>query len=149
VPTATHVDTSGLRFAALIFLLLAALFSAGCATTGGADEEADPTVIEPVAEVSDDAETAPETPPAAAEESKEQEGELPLTVADAEPIDAPIPEVVVQRCAGGPSPSRSGAKSNKSGPSRNSNCRAHRSSGNRAEGHSPSARSHRASKHAT
>lgn len=96
VPTAACIHTSATRFAALTMLALAILFSSGCATTGSVDEETDPTVMDPVPEASEDADSSAETPPVAAEESKEQEGEVPLTIADAEPIDAPIPEVVVQ-----------------------------------------------------
>jgi hypothetical protein len=96
VPTADRIHTSATRVAALILLALAILFASGCATTGGADEEFDPTVFDPVPEVADDTEANAEAPPVATEESKEQEGEVPMTVADAEPIDAPIPEVVVQ-----------------------------------------------------
>ena len=62
-----------------ILLVLVALIAAGCATTGGIDEDAEPTVIEPVPE------SAPESPavvaaedPKPQEESKQQEGEVPL-----------------------------------------------------------------------
>jgi mono/diheme cytochrome c family protein len=63
-------------------VVLISLISAGCATTGGADEESEPTLIDsapdPVAET--DA-------PIAAEESKQQEGEVPLAVAETEQPD--------------------------------------------------------------
>ena len=79
------MNTSTTRSAALILLVLATLFSAGCATTGGAYEEAEPTMIDPLPEVSDEAAaTIPETAPVE-EESKEKEGELPLAVAETEP----------------------------------------------------------------
>ncbi len=78
-------------------LIVATLFSAGCATTGDADEESEPTVMEPLPEVSDEAaEAIAETAPVAEEESKEKEGEVPLAVAETEQAEAPIPEVVVQ-----------------------------------------------------
>ena len=90
-------DTAASRLAALILIGLATLCGAGCATTGGESEEAEPTVMDPLPEVSEEAaETIVETEPAAPEESKEKEGEVPLAVADAEPAEAAIPEVVVQ-----------------------------------------------------
>jgi hypothetical protein len=74
-----------------VLLVLVSLISAGCATTGGAGEESDPTLIDsapdPVAE--------PEAP-IAAEESKQQEGEVPLAVAETEQPDDSVAEVVVQ-----------------------------------------------------
>jgi len=94
------MNTSATRFAAptlLALLILAVLFSAGCATTGGADEESEPTVMDPSPEVSDEvAATIPEIAPVAAAQSKEQEGEVSLAVAESEQADAPIAEVVVQ-----------------------------------------------------
>jgi len=92
------MNTSATRSAALILLVLTTLVSAGCATTGGAYEESEPTVMDPLPEVSaEPAAPIPETAPLA-EESKEKEGEVPLAVAETEPqpTDAPIPEVVVQ-----------------------------------------------------
>jgi hypothetical protein len=78
---------SALRFL-LIFLALA---SAGCATTGGADEDYEPTVIETVPEPVVE---SPATPPE--EVSKQQEGEVPIAVAESEPAEDAVPEVVVQ-----------------------------------------------------
>src|SRR5262245_51527792 len=82
------------RSAALTLLLLASLFSAGCATTGGAKEEADPTVID--AEPAPGAETAAVVEDAAAsadEVSKQEEGEVPLPVAESEqPEEAAKPD---------------------------------------------------------
>ena len=81
-----------------ILLVLLALISAGCATTGGADEEAEPTVIDAVPEPADEAAAAvvaedPKPP----EESKQQEGEVPLAVAESEQRPrSDVPEVVVQ-----------------------------------------------------
>jgi hypothetical protein len=80
----------------LVFTLLA---FAGCATTGGPGEEVEPTVIdaapEPVMEsASVTAEEAKQP-----EESKQQEGEVPLAVAETEPVEpveGDIAEVVVQ-----------------------------------------------------
>src|SRR6478735_4505251 len=69
------------------------LISAGCATTGGADEEAEPTVIETVpespAEVAASV-AAEETK--APEETKQQEGEVPIGVAETEKPEAEQPE---------------------------------------------------------
>ena len=65
---------------------------------GGAGEESEPTMIDPLPNPPDEAAaTTPEAAPVA-EESKENEGELPLAVAESEPTaaDAAIPEVVVQ-----------------------------------------------------
>ncbi|HEU4780292.1 MAG TPA: hypothetical protein VFS58_10475, partial [Steroidobacteraceae bacterium] len=94
------MNTSATRFASLILvglLILASLFSAGCATMGGDREESEPTLMDPEPAVSDEAAaTIPEITPVADEESKEQEGEVPLAVADSEQADAPIAEVVVQ-----------------------------------------------------
>ena len=92
------MNTSATRSAALTLLVLTTLVSAGCATTGGAREESEPTVMDPLPEVANEAaEPIPESAPLA-EESKEKEGEVPLAVAESEPApaDAPIPEVVVE-----------------------------------------------------
>jgi hypothetical protein len=91
------MKSSVIRSTALLLFLWATLFAAGCATTGGAYEDAEPTVVDPVPEVTDEAEEAiPEPAPSADNESKEKEGEVPIAVADSEPTEAPIPEVVVQ-----------------------------------------------------
>jgi len=74
-----------------ILLVLVALILAGCATTRGADEEFEPIVVDSVPEGA-----AEPAAPLAAEESKQQEGEVPLAVADSEPADASLAEVVVQ-----------------------------------------------------
>jgi hypothetical protein len=89
------MNTSTTSFAVLTLFALGTLFPAGCATMGGASEEAEPTVMDPLPEVLDEpAATVTET--AAEEDSKEKEGELPMAVADTEPAEAPVPEVVVQ-----------------------------------------------------
>ena len=92
------MNTSATRSAALILLALATLVSAGCATTGGAGEEAEPTMIDPMPDAPDEVAATIEQAAPVAEESKEKEGEVPLAVAESEPppADAPIPEVVVQ-----------------------------------------------------
>ena len=73
-----------------ILLIFEALLLAGCAVTGGAVEESDPTVIDAAPEIPAEA-AAP-----AAEESKQQEGEVPLAVAESEQPDDGVAEVVVQ-----------------------------------------------------
>ena len=80
-----------------ILLALAALALAGCATTGGADE-ADPTVLEPVPAAPVQVTTS-DADGDGVEESKQQEGEVPIAVVEAEPEAAPatdMAEVVVQ-----------------------------------------------------
>jgi len=71
-------------------LVFISLIAAGCATTGGG-EESEPTLIEAAADPVTEAAAS-----IAAEESKEQEGEVPLAVADSEQPDAGLAEVVVQ-----------------------------------------------------
>src|SRR5688572_20071237 len=77
-----------------MFLLSLALFSAGCATTGGVDDDSDPTVLEPV--LPPKVEAAVPEPPVVEEESKQQEGEVPLAVAETEQAEGDVAEVVVQ-----------------------------------------------------
>jgi hypothetical protein len=72
------------------------LIFAGCATTGGEGEEAEPTVFEPVNEPTAETVAAIAEDPKPQEESKQQEGEVPLPVAEAEPAEGEIAEVVVQ-----------------------------------------------------
>ena len=74
-----------------ILLVLVALICAGCATTGGAGEESEPTLIDAVPDPMAEA-----AAPVAAEESKQQEGEVPLAVAESEQPDEGMAEVVVQ-----------------------------------------------------
>ena len=79
-------------------LLFLSLIIAGCATTGGAGQEADdPTLIDEVPTP-----VVAETAAAAAPEEKQQEGEVPMTVAESEQPEQPAQpdettaEVVVQ-----------------------------------------------------
>jgi hypothetical protein len=94
------MNPSATRFVApilLALLILATLFLAGCATSGGTRDEAEPTVMDPLPEVSEEpVATIAEIAPVAEAESKETEGEVPLAVADSEQADAAIAEVVVQ-----------------------------------------------------
>jgi hypothetical protein len=74
-----------------ILLLLVALISAGCATTGRGVDEPDPALVDPVPDPPTEAEASN-----AVEESKQQEGEVPLAVAESEQPDQSLAEVVVQ-----------------------------------------------------
>jgi hypothetical protein len=80
-------------------LMLVSLICAGCATTGDGTDENDPTLIDtaPAAEV---AAAIEEAAPPADESSKQEEGEVPLPVAESEPPSeaptAPPEEVIVQ-----------------------------------------------------
>ncbi len=83
-------------------LILLALACAGCATTSGGGEGADPTVVDSSPEpISDAAPTNADETPAAEPASKQEEGEVPVTVAESEKPEAGKPddnqpEVVVQ-----------------------------------------------------
>ena len=79
-----------------ILLIFVALISTGCATTGGGVEESDPTVIDAEPEVPAEAAVTAAEDPKPQEESKQQEGEVPLAVAEAEQPEAAMAEVVVQ-----------------------------------------------------
>ena len=81
-------------------LALVSLICAGCTTMGGAPEETEPTLIDaehgPAAEV---AASIQETVPVEKEGSKQEEGEVPLAVAESEQPEEPgkgPEEVVVQ-----------------------------------------------------
>jgi hypothetical protein len=79
-----------------LLLILLALISAGCATTGDAGEEAEPVidaVPDPAAQA---AASIAADDPKPQEESKQQEGEVPLAVAESEQADESVAEVVVQ-----------------------------------------------------
>jgi hypothetical protein len=80
-----------------ILLVFIALISTGCATTGGAGEEFEPTVIEPVPDpAAQAAASILAEDPKPQEESKQQESEVPLDVAETEQADETLAEVVVQ-----------------------------------------------------
>jgi hypothetical protein len=78
-------------------LILVSLIGVGCATTGGTDEEAEPTLIEATPDPATDsaAQIAAEDPKQP-QESKQQEGEVPIAVAETEQPDESLAEVVVQ-----------------------------------------------------
>jgi len=80
-----------------ILLIPLVLFLAGCTTTGGADEEADPTLIESASETpAEEAATVAAEDPKPQEESKQQEGEVPIAVAESAQPEGDMAEVVVQ-----------------------------------------------------
>ncbi len=86
-----------MKTAALTFLLVL-LACAGCSTTGGPYDESEPTLIEaePAPEAAASIDPAPsETGASSAGESKQEEGEVPIAVAESEPTEAPE-EVIVQ-----------------------------------------------------
>ena len=76
-------------------LMLVSLICAGCATTGGDTDENEPTLIDaaPPAEV---AASIEEAAPAAEGSSKQEEGEVPLAVAESEQPNGAPEEVIVQ-----------------------------------------------------
>ena len=80
-----------------ILLIFVALISAGCATTRGADEESEPTVVESVPDpAAQAAASILAEDPKPQEESKQQESEVPLVVAESEQAEESLAEVVVQ-----------------------------------------------------
>ena len=91
-----HLQKSGLH-ASMLGLLAAAFLAAGCATTVGQREEAEPTLIDAPAAVAEESADTAEPAAVAEPESKQQEGEVPLAVAETESTEEePPPEVVVQ-----------------------------------------------------
>jgi hypothetical protein len=87
----------GMMKKAALTLVLVSLICAGCVTTGGTNDENEPTLInevpDPSAEVAAPIE---EVAPVEEEGSKQEEGEVPLPVAESEqPVQGPE-EVIVQ-----------------------------------------------------
>jgi hypothetical protein len=88
------MNIPALHSAALTLLVLASLICAGCATTGGGKDE--PTLIEAERVPSAKAATPiEEMAPVAQESSKQEEGEVPLAVAESEHPDETPLEIVV------------------------------------------------------
>lgn len=79
---------------AALTLMLASLICAGCASTGGDSEEIEPTLIDTPAEAPTSTEET--TPPIDEGASKQEEGEVPLAVAESEQPEGPPEEVVVE-----------------------------------------------------
>ena len=80
-----------------ILLVFVALISAGCAISRGTDEEAEPTLIDAVPDPAAEAITSiAAEDPKPQEDSKQQEGEVPLPVAESEQAEDGVAEVVVQ-----------------------------------------------------
>ena len=80
--------------AALTLLTLASLFFAGCSTTGGATSELEPPLVDSEHAAPAEA-VAPTEETAAGLGSKQEEGEVPLAVAESEHPDQASREVVV------------------------------------------------------
>jgi hypothetical protein len=75
---------------------LAVLIPAGCATTGGG-EEPEPAVVDtPPEPVVDEAASVTEDSAGTQQASKQEEGEVPIDVADSEQPDAGLAEILVQ-----------------------------------------------------
>jgi hypothetical protein len=88
------MKTLARQSAALTPLLLTLLIVSGCASTGGSGAEIDPPVIEPAKVL-----PAAQEPTAAAETtSKQEEGEVPLAVAESEKTEKAPPsnEIIIQ-----------------------------------------------------
>jgi hypothetical protein len=81
----------------LAFLVLGSAYLSGCATPGGAPEEAEPTLMDATPEpVVDAAVSITEEPEVADQGSKQEEGEVPIAVAESEEAEDRLAEVVVQ-----------------------------------------------------
>jgi hypothetical protein len=89
VPEVTKV--SMMRKAALPLLVLASLICAGCATRGDSDGETEPTVMDTVPAAA----AADATASVGEDSSKQEEGEVPLGVAESEHTEKAPNEVVV------------------------------------------------------
>jgi hypothetical protein len=98
VGTIRRMKTLAIRSAELTLLVLISLICAGCTTTGGATGENEPTLIDAERALPAEAAASIEgTTPLAGGGSKQEEGEVPLAVAESEqPNEAPKEEVVVR-----------------------------------------------------
>lgn len=82
---------------AALTIVLASLICAGCATTGGDDDESEPTLLDATPALTAEAAAAVEAvAPVASEASKQEEGEVPVAVAESERSDQAPEEVIVQ-----------------------------------------------------
>jgi hypothetical protein len=89
------MNTIARHSVALTLLTLASLFLAGCTTTGGATSEIEPPLIDSEHAAPAEA-AAPIEETASSRGSKQEEGEVPLAVAESEHPDQAPREVVVQ-----------------------------------------------------
>jgi hypothetical protein len=89
------MNTPARHSVALTLLTLASLFFAGCTTTGGATSEIEPPLIDSERAAPAEA-AAPIEETATGGGSKQEEGEVPLAVAESEHPDQAPREVVVQ-----------------------------------------------------
>ena len=89
------MKTPAIRLAALTLFVQISLLCGGCATTDGASDENEPTLVdaEPAAEAAAPTEA---TAPLAEGGSKQEEGEVPIAVAEAEHAHETVEEVVVR-----------------------------------------------------
>jgi len=91
------MKTPGTHLAALALLALGSLILSGCTTTAGVTDEAEPTLVDEEPVLPEETPVATEETAAVEEEtSKQEEGELPLAVAESEPPSETPPEVVVR-----------------------------------------------------
>ena len=81
---------------AALILTLVSLICTGCAMTGGDSDENEPTVIDAQSAPPAELAATEETAPVAEGASKQEEGEVPIAVAESEHPDAGPEEVVVQ-----------------------------------------------------
>ena len=80
-----------------VLLVLFVVISAGCAATRDVSEEFDPTIVDAVPDAAAQAAASiAAEDPKQQEESKQQEGEVPLPVAESEQTEDGVAEVVVQ-----------------------------------------------------
>jgi hypothetical protein len=94
-----HIAPSAARSVALTLLALVSLIGAGCATTDSDSDQSEPTLIDPPAASAEVSAAVEEAPPAEEDVSKQEEGEVPIPVAETEqPEEAPEApkEIVVQ-----------------------------------------------------
>src|SRR5690242_18499995 len=90
-----EMNTFARHSAALTLLVLTSLFFAGCATTGGATSEMEPTLTDPEPAPPVEAAVPTTAEPAADSGSKQEEGEVPLAVAESEHADQTPKEIIV------------------------------------------------------
>src|SRR5690348_15773659 len=86
-----HIALSATRSAALTVLALSALMGAGCATTSNVDDDgSEPTLVDAPAPPAEETAPIPEGAANPGEGSKEEEGEVPIPVAESEhPAEPP------------------------------------------------------------